>query len=129
MKLKELSDFQVYALYQNKNLPYFFKKFVDIEFTQRHFSEEYQNELFEKYQKCTSSNQNITFFQKIIFLILNPFLIYFGFLFIIYLIPVYWFILKGYSNKVKQFWQFTALGCLFWLIFVLLFSKYYLFQK
>lgn len=123
MKIKELSDSQIYALYQNKHLSLDVKGQIIQEFKRRNFSLEEHKSLKEEYYHLTYSYSNLTFLKKVLIILLAPF-------FIFTLFPLLdWVLFKGHFNRWKPFWKFTMLGYILWFTFILLFSKYYIFQK
>ncbi|KOY87078.1 hypothetical protein AD998_13835 [bacterium 336/3] len=136
MKLKELSDFQVYTLYQNKRLSSDVKEQVIQEFRRRKFSSEDKKTLEEEYHHLTYSFNDLTFFRTVLITIFAPFFhIILVFTFFIFFNG---FVLKGHFNRWKTFWKFTMLGYVLWLILVVLLNiiilkikinQYYLFQK
>lgn len=59
MKLEELSDFQIYVLFQNKRLSSDIKEQVILEFRRRNFSSEDKKILEEEYHHLTYSYNDL----------------------------------------------------------------------
>ena len=124
MDASKLTDYQLYELIQNSKLDKDIRNLANREFDNRMLSIDKIQEIVQKHDSQFKPEKDETLKTEYkILLIIFPFLI-----------PIQssfaskW-LAKGHKRKWKDYWFYLSLGYLVWTILILVFSKYFLFNK
>jgi hypothetical protein len=123
LKVGKLSDKQLYASVQNHLLSIEHKRVVLEEFNRRNFSTQHIDTLDQEFSKANNKQQhNLQLSTKILIII-------FPWMFAIQGIIASRYLATGQTKKWKQHWFYVGVGVAVWTIFVILFSRIFLFNK
>jgi hypothetical protein len=121
MKPGKLSNYQLYALFQNKEQNSFIRNTAKTEFTSRIIPETEMQHLLFKYNEFEKPEKQTGLkVQYKLLLIILPLLL------IIHIIIAAILLDKGYRKMNLQYRQYITIGFLIWTIVCLLLSKYVL---
>lgn len=124
MKVDQLTNLQLYSLYNNKANNSFIRTITKREFENRKINNVETNDLLSRHSSITKKeNQKpLPTFCKILLLLLAP-IFSSIFLMILHNIAATVLLDKGYFKMQKQYWFFVTLSYLLWTLVLLATSK------